>query len=538
MGVIVKLKVESLKFIVMNKINKIFAAGMVCCSIAAALTSCSKDDERIPNVTEAQCATGISFVIPAELQKLIYVDGSNTAVLPLVKGETAQLGATLEPDNVTYPNILWTSSYENIASVNDGLITALSGEGMGYTIISATPVGMYSGANVNVSLKVKVDESLVAAEKLNLTTTAKYVEHQGKSYPSVYQGEDITISCDIEPEIATYRTCSWTSSDESVATVENGVVKAVVNPAVTERKVVTITANTYDNSGVTASIDVVVRPVVNPEQVTIDTKFSKENFSCVYYDRSVVLTYATYPEDCTTSTITWTSSNEEIATVDKGVVTFNKNGKFGEFTITATCPNGQSNSITMNMPAGLMRELFHDENNLTWQATTNGTWTWSDGKITITTPSSSYKRQDLKHNGTIYICTYNYPLYAIKIDDVVDQGYKSRSFKFDLNGTDIKGNTYSGMGNANNAYNTCYKCSDGSRVFVYDFVNGRYQIPAEEGNVFTSTVQGIKYADIKDASGSDPTSPVTYNMYWAQSFKTLEDIEAYLTSEGLTFEKQ
>lgn len=515
--------------------NKVYA-GLVCCGMAAALTACSDDADKLPSVTAAECPTAIQLVIPDNLQQYIYTDGTGAAVLPLVKGETAQLGVTLEPETVTFPDVVWTSSATDVATVADGLITAVSGNGLGYSVINVTPVGMYSGADVNATLKVKVDEVLIPADAIYLKTDAATVTQDGQEYPSVFQGESITLQNEIEPEIATYRTCKWTSSDERIATVENGVVTAVRDESVTGRRMVTITAESFDGSGAKASIDIVVRAIVDPTSVTIDPQFGKDNYACAYYDRTVTLGFTTYPEDCTTSKIEWTSSNEEIATVSGGVVTFNRNGVFGDFDITATCPNGQSSTITMSLPAGYMRELFQNENNITWQATTDGQWTWSEGFITVTTPSSGYGRQDLKHNGPIYICTYNYPLYAIKIDDVLDQGYKSRSFKFDLNGADTKGNTYSGMGSPNNAYDHDYKLSDGSHVFIYDFVNGRYKIPAEPTNVFTSTVQGIKYADIKAADGNNPTSAVTYKMYWAQSFKSMEELEAYLTAEGLTWE--
>ena len=43
-------------------------------------------------------------------------------------GETSTLEATIIPDNATNKNITWTSENENIASVDNGVVTAI-GEG-------------------------------------------------------------------------------------------------------------------------------------------------------------------------------------------------------------------------------------------------------------------------------------------------------------------------------------------------------------------------------------------------------------------------
>ena len=49
----------------------------------------------------------------------------SSSTLRLTKGETATLTATVEPENATYPTIVWTSDNSKIASVSsNGLITA------------------------------------------------------------------------------------------------------------------------------------------------------------------------------------------------------------------------------------------------------------------------------------------------------------------------------------------------------------------------------------------------------------------------------
>lgn len=205
-------------------------------------------------------------------------------------------------------------------------------------------------------------------------------------------GESMQLHYTIFPENTTYKTVRWSSSNESVATVdENGVVTAHVIDANTET--VTITASALDGSQVYADKQLKIMKIVQPEDVVIDQNYSiEQNYLWAITDKTVKLSYTTTPSDCTTSLIQWTSSNEEIATVSQGVVTFNQNGMFGDVTITATCPEtGKTSSINLRLEEGLVRELFHDENNYTWynakqsNSGTESSHVWHDGYVTVTT---------------------------------------------------------------------------------------------------------------------------------------------------------
>lgn len=516
--------------------GQVLGGGMFACLL---LASCS-DADSIPDVSPAYCAESITLDIPEELRQLIYVDNTGADVLPLVKGETVTLGYTLYPEDITYKNVVWTSSQTDVATVEDGTVSAISGNGMGYSVVSVTPVGMYPGSGVSSTLKVKVDNQLTQASEIYLSAGNE----------EVYEGETVNLTAEIMPENATYRTVKWTSSDESVATVgQDGVVTGVkVSGNATSCKV-TITATALDGSGITASYELTVKRIVDPEDVAIDQTFAAPAYLCAVADKSVTLNYTTYPADCTTSLIEWTSSDENIATVKDGVVTFNQSGNFGDFTITAACPaTGKTSSIKMSMPAGLIRELFHDPDNYTWydaKQSGNGTSTsheWHDGYLTVTTytQNATKQRADFKCYSTkTWICPANYPLFAIRMEDVKDkyaaEGCTARNINLDTSGNDLTtGTKYSGnFGGSNNKYKYDYLCSDGSHVFVYDFATQTFAtgglFPANNIGEF-GTFQ-IKYADMGTL-----TRQVTYNVYWIQTFKSLDDITAYLESEGLTYE--
>ena len=63
-------------------------------------------------------------------------------------GQTVQLDATVAPDNATFPTVTWTSSKEEVATVDqNGLVTTT---GTGYTTITATADGKSATCTVKV----------------------------------------------------------------------------------------------------------------------------------------------------------------------------------------------------------------------------------------------------------------------------------------------------------------------------------------------------------------------------------------------------
>lgn len=520
-----------------KNIKNIFAAGLVGCVVSLGLTACTGDkDAPIPDLTPAKCPSSIAFNLPDQLQQLIYVDETGSEVLPLIKGETAQLTYTMEPEDITYNSVLWTSSNPDIVSVDDaGNITALSGDGLGYSIVSLAPVGMFSGSGVNCTLKVKVANSIVPAESVTVNI----------SDTEVYAGETLQASASILPEDATYRTVKWSSSNEAAATVDiNGVVTGQVTSNISTP--VTIIATTLDGSDIVGSVDIIVKQIVQPQSITLDQSFAAPNYYCAIGEKSVTLSYTTVPADCTRSLIEWSSSDETIATVQDGVVTFNQSGNFGDFTITARCPEtGNESSVKMSLPAGLIRELYHNPDNITWRDNNqsgNGTKTsteWHDGYITVTTytVNATTQRADIQcHARPVWVHAGNYPIFAIRMDDVKDKYTEitSRNINFDAVGQSESGVDYKAIANGNNKYLHDYKCSDGSHVFVYDFATqacGTGGLMPTTETVKFNTFQ-LKYADFKTIDHQ-----VTFNIYWVQTFKTLDDVLKYVTSEGLTYEQ-
>ena len=515
-----------------TKINKIFAAGLVVCGLMA----CSSDDDRIPNVTAATCPSAIEMQLPAEMQRLVYTDNTGADVLPLVVGESVQLGYSMEPEDATFNNVTWTSSDETVATVSDGKVEALSEKGLGYSIVTVAPTGMFSGSGVLSALKVKVVAHLQQASEITLSAEST----------EVYEGEQIALDYTIEPEATTYRTLEWSSSDASVATVDSKGVVTGVSTGGTTTKSVTITGKAMDGSNVSASIDITVKRIVQPQSITLDQAYSADNgYAFALNEQGAQLSYTTVPAESTRSLIEWTSSDESIATVEGGYVKFKG---FGDVTITATCPEtGNKSTLKLNIPVGLLRETFHNPDHYSIydaKQSGNGTTTsseWHDGYLTITTytVNATTQRADIKwwdlpatlHAG-------NYPIVAIKVDDVKDlykaDGVTARNLNFDVVGKSESGADFKALANGNNKYSGDLKCSDGSHVFIYDLSTlafGTGGIAPTNESISFNTFQ-LKYADIKTIGHQ-----VTYNLYWFQTFKTVDDVKKYVQDvDGLTYE--
>ena len=132
------------------------------------------------------------------------------------------------------------------------------------------------------------------------------------------------MTATVNPEDATDKSVTWSSSDRLVATVNKGVVTAVGAGEAT------ITAKTADG-GHTATCKVTVTSNA-VESVSLDkTELKLEK------GQTGNITATVNPEDATDKSVTWSSSDRLVATVNKGVVTA---VGAGEATITAKTADG------------------------------------------------------------------------------------------------------------------------------------------------------------------------------------------------------
>ena len=163
--------------------------------------------------------------------------------LELTEDETAQLTATVKPDDATNKNVTWESSNTSVATVNaTGEVTAI---GAGTATITVTTVDQSKTATCEVT--VTAAPVPVTGVSLNKDSTSLTV------------GGTETLTATVKPEDATNKAVTWTSSNSTVATVDqNGVVTAVAPGAAT------ITVTTADGSFTAACTVTVTRPYIPP----------------------------------------------------------------------------------------------------------------------------------------------------------------------------------------------------------------------------------------------------------------------------------
>ncbi len=135
-------------------------------------------------------------------------------------------------------------------------------------------------------------------------------------------GESKTVTATVSPAGATNKSITWTSSDSSIATVNNGVVKAIkVGTA-------TITVNTVDGNK-KDTVVVTVKPI-DVTSIVIKNK----DVTKLEAGQTLKLETTISPNNATNKEVIWTSSDSNIATVDNtGLVTSLSKGTV---TITVT----------------------------------------------------------------------------------------------------------------------------------------------------------------------------------------------------------
>ena len=230
--------------------------------------------------------------------------------------QTIQLTPTIEPNNATNKNVVWTSSNRAVATVsNTGLVTSV---GSGTATITAMAADG-SGVTATCEVTVKIPVTSITLDKTSEMLTE--------------MGQTIQLTPTVLPDNATDKTVTWSSSNPAVATVsETGLVNAVGSGTAT------ITATAADGSGVTASCEVTVKiPVTS---ITLDT--TSEILTAI--GQTVQLTPTIVPDNATLRNVTWTSSNESVAVVDEnGLVKALGNGIA---VITATTVDGTNLSAS------------------------------------------------------------------------------------------------------------------------------------------------------------------------------------------------
>ena len=311
----------------------------------------------------------------------------NKSETSILVGGNETLTATVLPEDATNQKVTWKSDKPEIATVDaTGKVTGVA---VGEVTITVTT----EDGGKTATCKVTVSETSVAVTGITLNKTELILDTGGSE----------TLTATVAPADATNKKVTWKSSDAAVASVDaNGKVTGV------KAGEATITVTTEDG-GKTATCKVTVKPNLVSE-ITLAAL-------AIYVGESKAITATVKPDDATNKALTWTSSDETVATVDAtGKVT---GKKIGTATITATAQDGSgvSGSCTVTVLSAVKTVTVTPANltlgqnkSYTLKATvevfgsgtdTGVTWTSSD--TTIATVDATGKVTATDKAGTVTI---------------------------------------------------------------------------------------------------------------------------------------
>ena len=204
----------------------------------------------------------------------------------LAVGESITLTATVSPDNATNKSVTWSSDNEAVAKVGatTGKVTA---EGVGEATITVTTANGGKTASYKITVHVPVESITLDKESATL-----------------FIGDTLTLTATVTPDTATDKSITWTSSNGTVATVDQ-------NGKVTAKSVgtATITAKAGEQS---ANCTITVKQKVAATGVEILN--APETLD---YGTPLKLEAKVIPDTATNQEVSWSSSKDSIATIDK-----------------------------------------------------------------------------------------------------------------------------------------------------------------------------------------------------------------------------
>ena len=291
------------------KRKTIILAVVAAAAMALSLVGCGVKITNIAVPESAMVEKGESITLPV-------VYGTDDA--PAVTPETAATGESAETDEklakaASKLTVEWTSSDESVATVDaTGMVVAVSA---GEADITASVTDSEMSAVCRVTVKVAAKD-ITVPDNLDV---------------KLNDGNETTVEATVSPADATDVKVSYASTDEAVATVDKDGRVQVLQPGECD----IVTTLTQEGEKV-AEKKTHIKAYYEVEDITLD-----KTEGVLTAGNTVILNTAVLPEEAADeTTVTWTSSDEKIATVDE-------NGKVtaiaaGEATITAAA--GEKNA--------------------------------------------------------------------------------------------------------------------------------------------------------------------------------------------------
>ena len=205
------------------------------------------------------------------------------------------------------------------------LETTKGKEGQSTNLIIKTKNGVIK----KIPIEIVGKEGIISLKSISLN----------KTEISLMEGQTERLTVSYQPENATNKNIKWASSDSTVASVsDQGIVTA--------NKTGTAEITAEASNGYKVSCKVTVR--ASQQHKTVESLLQKvENIKItglsnnIAAGKKVKLTATITPTNVANKSVTWTTSNKKVATVNaSGVVSINKKAAGKSVTITATAKDG------------------------------------------------------------------------------------------------------------------------------------------------------------------------------------------------------
>ena len=237
-------------------------------------------------------ANGLTASIDIEV-KDIHAPTSIAIVDPEIEylglKDTLTLEVEMEAIDTPQTKLTWKSSATKVAAVAGGRVT---GKAAGTATITVTTA---NGLTASIDLEVKDIHAPTAVAIAPVDP--------------IGVGETVQLTAELQAIDTPQTKLTWSTSDKKVATVSNaGLVKGI--------KAGTATITVLTANGLTASVDITVSEgIVEVTGVSLSQAEAKMTVG-----GKLTLTATVTPDNATSPAVTWSSSDEAVATVNGGLV--------------------------------------------------------------------------------------------------------------------------------------------------------------------------------------------------------------------------
>ena len=283
----------------------------------AIITCTAADSEFIFAETKVEAVLPVSgLAIPEQIKNALIFEGKDNGV---------QLSCVVSPEDAWCQDVVWSSSNEAIATVDENGYVSLVAPGN--VTISVKSQDSFSAAPKEARLALTVQQ---AASSITLDQTSVVMN----------KGSYLALKASILPENTSNKSLVWESSAPEIVTVANGQLRAVACGKAT------ITCTAADGGGAQTSCEVEVIQMVTGIRI-LDVKQPQT----LDMNSSLKLKTDITPADATNKKLTWSSSDKTIVTVsDTGEIKA-VGGGTAVITCTAADGSGKTASVTVFVPS-------------------------------------------------------------------------------------------------------------------------------------------------------------------------------------------